>query len=71
MTVRAENADEVVFTLAAEALPPGPAARVNSNSPVLDAMAYSRGTFALESSGAPAVYVPSWPEVARVVEDCR
>jgi hypothetical protein len=39
--------------------------------PVLDAMAFSRGRFALEAAGEPTLYLPSWPELSRVIEDCR
>ncbi|MFZ2996169.1 hypothetical protein [Sphingobium sp.] len=38
---------------------------------VLDQIAYSRGKFAVEAPGLDALIVPAWPEVARVVEDCR
>ena len=38
---------------------------------LLDAMAFSRGRFAVEVAGAPTLYVPAWPEVSRVIEDCR
>lgn len=38
---------------------------------LLDAMAFSRGRFRVEISGMPAVVLPSWSEVGRVVEDCR
>lgn len=38
---------------------------------ILDAVAFSRGRFALETAGLPTLYVPSWPEISRVVEDCR
>jgi hypothetical protein len=27
--------------------------------------------FAVEAQGAPALIIPAWPELARVVEDCR
>lgn len=37
---------------------------------ILDRIVYSRGRFLVEGGGAPLV-VPSWPEIARVVEDCR
>lgn len=37
----------------------------------LDAMAHSRGRFAVEVAGLTPSYLPSWPEVSRVVEDCR
>jgi hypothetical protein len=39
--------------------------------PLLDAIAFSRGRFAVETQGMAPLYLPAWPEVARVVEDCR
>lgn len=42
-----------------------------ARAPVLDAMAYSRGRFVVEVAGLTPSYLPAWPEVARVVEDCR
>ncbi len=38
---------------------------------LLDAMAFSRGRFAVQTAGLPTLYVPSWPEISRVIEDCR
>ncbi|MBH1943519.1 hypothetical protein I5L01_04655 [Erythrobacter sp. YJ-T3-07] len=46
-------------------------ARLAPNDPLLDAMAITRGRFAVEVTGAPGLYVPAWAEVTRVVEDCR
>jgi hypothetical protein len=37
----------------------------------LDAMALSRGRFAVEVVGEETLYLPSWPEITRVIEDCR
>jgi hypothetical protein len=37
---------------------------------LLDAMAFSRGRFVLQAGTADLV-LPAWPEVARVIEDCR
>ena len=52
--------------------PPAFAALVlTARDSVLDDMAYSRGRFAIETAGMTTLYVPSWPEVSRVVEDCR
>ena len=39
--------------------------------PLLDAMAISKGRFAVETAGFATLYLPSWPEVTRVIEDCR
>ncbi|MCA1661027.1 MAG: hypothetical protein LC648_02210 [Novosphingobium sp.] len=38
---------------------------------ILDAMAFSRGRFMVEVPGLPTLYLPAWPEAARVIEDCR
>ncbi len=51
--------------------PPVIALTLPARDPALDAMAYSRGRFAVETAGLPTLYVPSWPEVSRVIEDCR
>ncbi|MBV2149384.1 hypothetical protein KRZ98_14000 [Sphingobium sp. AS12] len=37
----------------------------------LDQIAYSRGEFAVEVAGLEPLIVPAWPEVSRVIEDCR
>jgi hypothetical protein len=42
-----------------------------ARDPVLDAIAFSRGRFVIEVAGLPTLYLPAWPEVARVIEDCR
>jgi hypothetical protein len=42
-----------------------------AGDPLLDAMAISKGRFAVEVAGEPTLYLPSWPEVTRVIEDCR
>ncbi len=39
--------------------------------PVLDAMAFTRGRFVIEVAGLPSLYLPAWPEVGRLIEDCR
>ena len=44
---------------------------IRSTDPILDAMAFSRGRFALETAGLPMLLLPSWPEISRVIEDCR
>lgn len=44
---------------------------IPARAKVLDAMAYSRGRFAVEVPGLAPSYIPAWPEVSRVVEDCR
>ena len=44
----------------------GGIARLDPRDPILDALAFSRGRFGVGSR-----WYPVWPEVARVVEDCR
>lgn len=39
--------------------------------PLLDAMALSKGRFAVETDGQSPLYLPAWAEVSRVIEDCR
>jgi hypothetical protein len=47
------------------------AAEVAAYDPFLDAIAFSRGRFGVSVGGASALVLPAWPEVARVIEDCR
>lgn len=47
------------------------AADLSASDSLLDAMAISKGRFAVETAGEPTLYVPSWPEVTRIIEDCR
>ncbi len=51
--------------------PPVIALTLPARDKLLDAMAFSRGRFAVETAGLPTLYVPSWTEVSRVIEDCR
>jgi hypothetical protein len=47
------------------------AASLPARDSFLDAMAFSKGRFAVEVAGEPTLYLPSWPEITRVIEDCR
>lgn len=42
-----------------------------ANDSFLDAMGFSRGRFVVEGGGLPVLVIPAWPEILRVVEDCR
>lgn len=46
-------------------------ASLPASDPLFDAMAISRGRFAVEVEGSEPLYLPAWPEVTRVIEDCR
>ena len=47
------------------------AAEIAPRDPILDAMIFSRGRIALEVTGQAPLAIPSWPEIGRVVDDCR
>ncbi|MFM5906204.1 MAG: hypothetical protein ACKOPO_01225 [Novosphingobium sp.] len=46
-------------------------ASLAAGDPLIDAMAFSRGRFMVESGAMTPLYLPSWPEITRVTEDCR
>ena len=46
-------------------------AELATYDPLLDALAFSRGRIGVAVSGGPTLVVPAFPEVARVIEDCR
>lgn len=64
------GAPVVVRTTGAERTLPG-LATLSATDPFLDAIAFSRGRFAVEVAGAPRLILPAWPEAARSIEDCR
>lgn len=70
MRIRTETTDRILTanpvagrTLVSAFLP--------ASDPLLDAMAISKGRIAIEVEGMPALYIPSWVEITRVIEDCR
>lgn len=52
-------------------VPPYAAIMVQPGDKMMDNIAFSRGRFAVETTGLPSIAIPSWPEFTRVVEDCR
>lgn len=44
---------------------------VEAQEPLLDALSTSRGRIGIAAGTQPSLVVPAWPEIARVVEDCR
>ena len=56
-------------TYGQRALPP--AAELPADDPLLDEMAFSRGRFTVEADGLAPLIMPTWPEPARVIADCR
>ena len=74
MTIRTETRDRMLNTRGLspdEAGRPAIAAYLDRTDPLLDAMALTRGRFAVEIPGLSTLYLPPWAEVTRVIEDCR
>ena len=71
MTLRTTSTDRTFNATPAPGTLPTLAAVFSANDPLLDALAYSRGRFAVEVNGLPTLYLPAWSEVGRVTEDCR
>ena len=46
-------------------------ASLSPRDAILDQLIFSRGRFLVQVEGAPDLVLPAWPEIARVVEDCR
>ena len=59
----------IVTDASTRALPAG--GRLLANDSLLDAIAFSRGRFVVSGGIGPVLAVPTWPEAARAIEDCR
>ena len=46
-------------------------AQLPTADPLLEQMASSRGRILVSVEGGPSLVVPAWPEIGRVIEDCR
>jgi hypothetical protein len=46
-------------------------AQIGARDPRLDQLAFSRGRFLVNAPGQAQLVLPAWPEIARVIEDCR
>jgi hypothetical protein len=71
MTIRASSGFKSFAARNNGDTPPYVAVELPVREPQLDAMAYSRGRFLVSIKGSEDLVIPSWPEVARVIEDCR
>ncbi|MEP6786002.1 MAG: hypothetical protein ABI898_09720 [Sphingomonadales bacterium] len=67
MTLRATS---MVKAFAVEGTGSYAVARLTARDPILDALAFSRGRFGVAIDGVERAY-PAWPELTRVIEDCR
>lgn len=71
MAIRTETMERGVAAAPVGGPLPTVVARIPARDPLLDAMAFSKGRFAVEVAGLTTLYVPAYPEVTRVIEDCR
>lgn len=71
MTIKTETQDRKLTARPNPGTPPMIETSLVARDGLLDAMALSKGRFAVEVSGLPSLYLPSWAEVTRVIEDCR
>ena len=71
MTVRTETQTSTISAEPAMSVVPLLRAQLHASDPLLEAIAFSKGRFAVEAGGTEAIYVPAYPEITRVVEDCR
>ena len=71
MTIRTETQDRALTATSVPGIANMAIVELPATDPLLDAMAFSKGRFAVETAGVGSLYVPSYPEVTRVIEDCR
>ncbi|WP_379549994.1 hypothetical protein [Qipengyuania sp. DGS5-3] len=71
MKIQAETNDRMLIASTRASSQPLYAAELSAQDPLLDAIALTRGRFAIAVSGKPVLYLPAWGEVTRVIEDCR
>ncbi|MEL1250748.1 hypothetical protein [Aurantiacibacter gilvus] len=71
MIIRTETQTGALLAEPAVSFAPLLLAHVDARDPLLDAIAFSKGRFAVEVGGTEPIYVPAYPEITRVIEDCR
>ncbi len=71
MVIRTSTMTKTLAVTTSDANPAYLMADMATTDPILDAMAFSRGRVLVEMEGHPPVILPSWAEIARIVEDCR
>lgn len=72
LTIRAETMSRSLLAEPAQGFPGDfLGVSLRADDPLLDAMALSKGRFAVEVESLPPLYLPSYAEVSRVIEDCR
>lgn len=71
LTLRTTSAVRAIPATPDAAAPGMLAMAFAANDSFLDAIGFSRGRFVIEGGGLPTLVIPAWPEILRVVEDCR
>lgn len=71
LTLRTTSAVRAIPATPDSAAPGMLAMAFAANDSFLDALGFSRGRFVIEGGGLPVLVIPAWPEILRVVEDCR
>jgi hypothetical protein len=71
LTIRSSTALKQYAAAATGSSPAYIAAEIAPTDNILDAMAYTRGRIALETSGQQSLAIPVWSELPRVIDDCR
>lgn len=69
--IRTETAQRLITATPSADGRPMLIATLPANDRLLDAIALSRGRFAVETGGMETLFLPAWPEITRVIEDCR
>jgi hypothetical protein len=71
LTIRTSTTARTLNALPTAGTPAYLAVELAVRDPLLDAIGYSRGRFVVQGAGLPALTIPAWAEMLRVVEDCR
>lgn len=71
LTLRSSSMVRTLDAQATGGMPAYLAVDLGVRDPLLDALGYSRGRILVEGAGLPALAIPAWAEMLRVVEDCR
>ena len=71
MVVRTSEMRRVLPLSISQDAAAAPYASLGAEDSLLDGIAFSRGRFSIELPGMPMLVIPSWPEPARVIEECR
>jgi hypothetical protein len=71
LIVRSEAASRALSPTTSSGPPGSTAASLPAQDSLLDAIAFPRGASRSKAPGCPTLYVPPYPEITRVIEDCR